>query len=430
MLAIELNRSFLSKAFLTDEYKHLDVLKESLEGIPQFEKQYEFYENMQTILEYLKKFSGSSSNVTNSQQEMSRQNTTVSTGSVSLLDKIQTLVTDVAKIIEESVANPDISLNSSRSKFESLIGSLNGVWQDVAQVKNYFKSTLHQKRKLESEMLSVFHRFQEVRRLERELQEKRSHITELSKYGQLIRRKTRNHRRELEQIQINIVEKKDQLNDLQLTLERQLSSADMRLHGILELLPDLGEIGKEETFLSTGNNYTSHHPTSSQTWGDVTYNYDDYLKNCESKKQYNNYHHRRQHHRGPSTLNTGFIRISKISSARRSRITFTGNEESDENEDTKPTTCTNPDENISPQDNVKYSEEDNPGKNFTIKDHNIKCFCKPPNSKFADIKCRCDKMARKNSVLYDAKYPSAKIMLRQSLQTKRIEIRLANKNGN
>ena len=70
---------------------------------------------------------------------------------------------------------------------------------DVFRIRDTFKSTLREKRKLEGEVLSLLHNFQEIKRLEREQKEKQSHIADLKNQGQLLKKKTK-QRKQLEQV--------------------------------------------------------------------------------------------------------------------------------------------------------------------------------------------------------------------------------------
>ena len=88
---------------------------------------------------------------------------------------------------------------------------------------------------------------QEIRRLDREIKEKQSHITDLNKQSQFMRKKTvtKQNRKQIEQIQQTIDQKKLQIRDIQEPLETHIRSADQRLHALLNLLPDLEDTGNE-----------------------------------------------------------------------------------------------------------------------------------------------------------------------------------------
>lgn len=199
---------------------------------------------MQTLLKFLETFAGPHRVTDHPGSGLSRKNNCMNfelKKKVSLMDKFQNLIGNITKFTADLVVEPQVSSATVRWEMDEVLNRLNEILNDVSHVKDVFKSTLKQKRKLEYETLSLLHNFREVRRLEREVKEKKNHIAELSKHGQLIKRKTKHHRKELEQIQISIQQKKVQLHDVQTTLERQLGSADQRLHSLLSVLPDLEE---------------------------------------------------------------------------------------------------------------------------------------------------------------------------------------------
>ncbi len=67
-----------------------------------------------------------------------------------------------------------------------------------------------------------------------------------------MKKKTKHSRKLLDNIRLNIEQRKIQLLEVQQTLQRRLSSADQRMHHLLDLLPDLedAEMARTDTELS------------------------------------------------------------------------------------------------------------------------------------------------------------------------------------
>ena len=82
---------------------------------------------------------------------------------------------------------------------------------------------------------------QEIRRLEREVKEKQTHIADLGRQATYMRKRTlsKQNRKQLEQLQQSIDARRLQSRDIHASLERHIVSADQRLHALLNLLPEL-----------------------------------------------------------------------------------------------------------------------------------------------------------------------------------------------
>ena len=250
-LSRELQNEYMSKSFLRDTSIYLEKLKDEMKNIPSFEKMSRFYGNMQVMLDYMEKLgrkviteykpTSTCQRSGRPQSVLGRLGSTINGGRTSLKDKMQEVVKIVGIVIQTIGNRTEVTANLIKPDLKEVMAVVREVMDDVIYVKDVFKSTLKQKRKLESELVSLAHNWQEIRRLEREVKEKQGHITELNRESLVLKRKTRGQqqRKHLNQIHLNIEQKKIQLRELQKMLERNLGSADVRLHHLLGLLPDL-----------------------------------------------------------------------------------------------------------------------------------------------------------------------------------------------
>lgn len=263
-LCNEVQRDFLSLYFLREEKKHLENMKAQMAGVDGFNKVVEFYDNMRNLLQFLEAFAGikirdtqnNNNAFLNSASVQELENLQNATDTKSMHDKMQSLVNAIVDLSDEMSGKATVPTLYVRSELDKIMKRVQEIVGDVFKIKDVFKSSLRQKRKLESEVLSMLHSFQEMRRLEREVKEKQSHIAELNKQGQMMKKKTKHHRKHLEQIQLNVEQKKIQSREIQSILERHISSADQRLHSLLNLLPDLNEnhtVNRSDTDLTFGD---------------------------------------------------------------------------------------------------------------------------------------------------------------------------------
>ena len=253
-LSDELKRDFLSVSFLRDEMKHLENLKSQLSGIASFHKICTYYVNMQSVLKYMENHAGlkiddnsrsgggGEGSKNGNGNKLTWRRRPKSGKGKSMHDKMQGLVDVMVNMMDDLSSRHNVSGHVVKIQLEKALTQLREIVGDVLQIQDVFKSTVRQKRKLESEVLSMLHSLQEIRRLERELKEKQTHVNELTRQGQMMRKKANvKQRKNLEQIQQNMEDKRNQMNDLQKMLERTVGSADQRLHSLFNLLPDLDD---------------------------------------------------------------------------------------------------------------------------------------------------------------------------------------------
>ncbi len=242
----EIQRDFLSKTFLRENRKYLESLKVELRSVAEFEKICTFYSNMQVLLTYLENHATGAArkSMSNMAQNGNTQRGNLQRTSFrqSLQDRMNDIVLILSDVIQGIGNRGYVQGVIIKTELDRALSLYRAILDDVIQVQEGFKKSHRQKRKLESEVLSMIHAFQEIRRLEREVKEKQCHISELNRESQMLRKKARQqHRKQIDSIHLKVEEKKIQLRELQKSLERHLGSADTRMHALVALLPDLDQ---------------------------------------------------------------------------------------------------------------------------------------------------------------------------------------------
>ena len=234
-IATEVQREFVSKTFIKEERRHLIKLRKTSDGIQSLKLMNNFYNNILALLDYLEKYAGLQgslpiNNITNIDENFKGK---------TLSEQLQNLTSGVSELIEAASSRNQISVSAIRVGLETVLHQVKDMGNDVSNISNALRNTVRQKAKLENETLTVLHDLQEIRRLGRELNEKQTHISELNRHRQLLMKKSRQHRKQLEILNGNIKDKKAQTAAVQEAMDRHLTSALRRAETVLKMLPDL-----------------------------------------------------------------------------------------------------------------------------------------------------------------------------------------------
>ena len=241
----EVKRSYVSRSFLREERRCL----EELYNCAALEEKHEpvistFCDNIHAIIDYVEMGEDRRAHlehrINSPEKDDLRENGHFGMNGRTITSKVHAILDNITDIMEKTTfkgsdGTYDIDV---RTELEKTTTRLKEVMKDLSYVKHVFLTTLRKKEDLSQETLSLVHNFREIRRLEKEMHEKQDHIQELRKRGQTLTAKSKKHKRHVEQIQGQVSQKEKQLTELYDDLQRQVSSADQRVHFILKLLPD------------------------------------------------------------------------------------------------------------------------------------------------------------------------------------------------
>ena len=156
-------------------------------------------------------------------------------------EKLQQLADDIVWLIDDC---------SDRDEHSQVLERLGDVTADVQQLQQRLRQNMRQRRRFERETLSLVHSVQELQRVQREVSEKQRHLVELSEQRQTMKRKTKHHRKQLQETEQTMTAKHAELTRLQDTLAERLRSADRSMQVLLQLLPDLQDEVSDVTLTS------------------------------------------------------------------------------------------------------------------------------------------------------------------------------------
>ena len=250
-LGSELQRTYVLKSALREERKSLENLTEKASSDDKHEELVsKFCDGMHSIIDYIETAEQRREqlehklNCGDDDDDDCGQIGKFGTNGKTITSKVQGVVDLITAVMEKTVGPEakEIDMEQDiRLELEKTVYRLREIIKDLSYVKRIFLTTLRKKEDLSQETLSLVHNFREIRRLEKEMTEKQGHIQELKTRGQTIKNKSKRHKRYLEQIQEEIGQKEKQLTEVCDHLQKQVSSADQRVHFILSLLPDSGE---------------------------------------------------------------------------------------------------------------------------------------------------------------------------------------------
>lgn len=250
-LGNELKRPYISRSMLREERKYLEEFYDKAVETEMHEKLIsDFRDGMHVILDYVAMAEDRAAQLEHTincgEENENNQSNCMGSSGMTITAKVQSVMDLVANVMEKAVVvvKPEEE-NDVRNELEKSIGKLKDIIKDLRHVKQIFLLTLRKKEDLSQETLSLVNNFREIRRLEQELNEQEKHVQDLKKRGQTIKIKSKKHKRQQEQIQESIDQKEKTLTELHDSLQKQVSSADQRVHFILSLLPDCVE-GEED----------------------------------------------------------------------------------------------------------------------------------------------------------------------------------------
>ena len=134
-----------------------------------FEKIREFYANMCELLAYLEKSRTAARDDNNNNAHSSsgsacaeqlRSRRAASTRGKSMQDKMQMLLEQIANAAQRLGAKANVPGIMVKAELESVLKTFKDVVNDVLQVRDVYRNTMRQKRKMEGEVLSMLHNFQ------------------------------------------------------------------------------------------------------------------------------------------------------------------------------------------------------------------------------------------------------------------------------
>ena len=237
-LADEAQRDYISRSFLREERKLLDDLLEEAE-----ERDYHTFANrLQTglarIIDYLELSSATKVQQKSLDEPTNGYRSRFGSDKVPITVRVNQLCENIHEYIEEISPKDLVGTDSVRSHLDHVLCRLNVIKEEMYYIRRVFISTHKKNEELKDETLSLIKNYQEIQRLERDLAEKRRHVSELRQQGTMMRKKSKKHERQLEQIKKGIDDQKELITKVERAMTRQVASADERVRFILQILPD------------------------------------------------------------------------------------------------------------------------------------------------------------------------------------------------
>ena len=162
VIAEEVQNKVPSKHFLDIEITQLQNLRNQVEKSSGNEEAAAYYTNMELIVKYIAKHVDTILNTTVNKSKSRRAKSCIQLDvgmDASLLEKMQSLVQSVSTFIKDIAQFPSLSTDLIRTELQKVHQHAQNMADDVSLINNKFRSIIKQKKKVETEIISLLTNF-------------------------------------------------------------------------------------------------------------------------------------------------------------------------------------------------------------------------------------------------------------------------------